>query len=156
MGFPSLRSVGLQCSVRRQEDHTLTSSPPSSSLTFRRSHVKTHYRYLRLLHTCICGALRAAVGRRVCALLLRFCGTEEGGVQYSPKGASHDSSLLHTLVPPSPTHKLNPPIYHIFFLLDPQTQISYRRPATRHSAGMTFLGSFQQYGGFRPWWRGLV
>ena len=101
---------------------------------------------------CFAGGRWAA---RVCivAALLWHRG---GGVQYSPKGASHDSSLLHTLVPPSPTHKLNPPIYHIFFLLDPQTQISYRRPATRHSAGMTFLGSFQQYGGFRPWWRGLV
>ena len=71
----------------------MTSSPPSSSLTFRRSHVKTHYHYLRLLHTCICGALRAAVGRRVCALLLRFCGTEEG--EYSTAQKEHPT------IPPS-------------------------------------------------------
>jgi hypothetical protein len=100
---------------------------------------------------CFAGGRWAA---RVCivAALLWHRG---GGSTVQPK-RSIPRFLLPSYLPPSPTRKLNPPIYHIFFLLDPQTQISYRRPATRHSAGMTFLGSFQQYGGFRPWWRGLV
>jgi hypothetical protein len=124
---------------------------PSSSLTFRRSHVKTHYHYLRLLHTCICGAL--AGGRwaaRVCIIVAALPWHRGGGIIIQPKKG------IPRLLTPSPMCKSTPPNISYLFLLDPQTQISYRRPATRHSVGMTFLGLFQQYGGFRPWWRGLV
>ena len=95
---------------------------------------------------------RAAVGRRVC---VHCCCCSSVAQRMRRSTAQNKHPCLPTiLTPPSPTYRLT--IYHIFFALVPRTQLSYHRPATRHSAGMTFLGSIQQYGVFRPWWRGLV
>jgi hypothetical protein len=112
------------------------SSPPSSSLTFRRSHVKTHYHHLRLLHTCIWGAL---AGGRWAALLLRFCGTEytEEGKSYSPKGASLPprAPLLS-----SPTCKLRPPNISYLFPTRPANPNILSSPSHTALCGHDFFG----------------
>jgi len=105
----------------------------------RMSRASTHH--LRLLHTCICGVC----GWPLRAALLHCCGTEE----LEP---SHPS--IHTYP------GFQPYVYidniSRLFLLDPPTQLSYRRPATRQSAGSHDFFGFDPTVWRVPWWRGLA